>query len=591
MFGHFGDKYGRKKLLQFAILLVGAVTFLMGCLPTYAQIGVWAPVLLVVLRFLQGFAVGGEWGGAVLLVAEHSPNKSRAFWASWPQAAVPVGNMLATVVLWVLTATLSDEDFLSWGWRVAFWLSAVVVLVGYYIRTKVTDAPIFVAAQEEVERAKAVSYGVFEVLKRYPRGVFTAMGLRFAENVMYYLVVIVSITYLKVQVGVDTTAILKYMLVAHAVHFAVIPLVGRLADRVGRRPVYVVGTVLAATWGFFAFPMMDSAQLSAHHRRHRHRPGDPRADVRAAAGDHGRDVPDPDAVFRCVPWLSGHLDRGGLRSRPRISVKLLEIYDSWVPIAIYLAISAAITLVAVFYMRETKGLDLETIDEADRERPGEGRGRMTALEGRTALVTGGASGIGAACARELAARGAVVTVADLDDVGAKTVAEEIGGKPWAVDLSEVGSLEQLRLEIDILVNNAGIQHVSPIVDFPPDRFRLIQTLMVEAPFLLIRAALPYMYDKRFRAHRQHLVGPRVTRVGVQGRLRHGQARTGGAVQGDRARGWTARCDEQLRQSRLCANAVGDQADRRSGSHARHSGAGGGGGDPAEGERDQATPRT
>ena len=122
----------------------------MGCLPTFGQIGYWAPILLVVLRFLQGFAVGGEWGGAVLLVAEHSPNRSRGFWASWPQAAVPVGNMLATVVLLVLTATLSDAAFLSWGWRVAFWLSAVVVLIGYYIRTKVTDAPIFVAAQQEV---------------------------------------------------------------------------------------------------------------------------------------------------------------------------------------------------------------------------------------------------------------------------------------------------------------------------------------------------------------------------------------------------------------------------------------------------------
>ena len=122
---------------------------------------------------------------------------------------------------------------------------------------------------------------------------------------------------------------------------------------------------------------------------------------------------------------------------------------------------------------------------------------MTALEGRTALVTGGAGGIGAACARELSARGAVVTVADLDDVGAKAVAEEIGGKAWVVDLSDVGSLEQLRLETDILVNNAGIQHVSPIADFPPERFRFIQTLMVEVPFLLIRAALPHMYDKGF----------------------------------------------------------------------------------------------
>ncbi|HEX2285521.1 MAG TPA: 3-hydroxybutyrate dehydrogenase [Mycobacterium sp.] len=122
---------------------------------------------------------------------------------------------------------------------------------------------------------------------------------------------------------------------------------------------------------------------------------------------------------------------------------------------------------------------------------------MTDLDGRSALITGGASGIGAACARELAARGAVVTVADLDDVGAKAVAEEIGGKPWAIDLSDVAALEGLRLEADILVNNAGVQHVSPITEFPPDRFRFILALMVEAPFLLIRAALPHMYEQKF----------------------------------------------------------------------------------------------
>ena len=266
VFGHFGDKYGRKKLLQFSILLVGAVTFLMGCLPTFGQIGYWAPALLVVLRFLQGFAVGGEWGGAVLLVAEHSPNRSRAFWASWPQAAVPVGNMLATVVLLVLTATLSEASFLSWGWRIAFWLSAVVVLVGYYIRTKVSDAPIFLEAQQEIERVKAVSYGVFEVLKRYPRGVFTAMGLRFAENIMYYLVVIVSITYLKQQVGADTSPILLWLLVAHAVHFLVIPQVGRLADRFGRRPVYIAGAIGAGTWGS-AFPMPSDSRPRRRLRR------------------------------------------------------------------------------------------------------------------------------------------------------------------------------------------------------------------------------------------------------------------------------------------------------------------------------------
>src|SRR6201990_518985 len=258
VFGQLGDRYGRKKLLQFSLLLVGAVTVLMGCLPTFAQIGYWAPALLVALRFIQGFAVGGEWGGAILLVAEHSPNKSRGFWASWPQAGVPGGNMLATVVLLVLTWALSDAEFISWGWRVAFWLSAIVVLVGYYIRTKVTDAPIFVAAQQQMEHEKAMSFGVVEVLKRSPRGVFTAGGLRLAENTMYYLVVTFSITYLKVHVHANTVAILRWLLVAHAVHFVVIPIAGRLSDRFGRRPVYLVGTVGAAAWGFFAFPMMNS---------------------------------------------------------------------------------------------------------------------------------------------------------------------------------------------------------------------------------------------------------------------------------------------------------------------------------------------
>jgi MFS family permease len=366
VFGHFGDKHGRKKLLQFSLLMVGAVTLLMGCLPTFGQIGYWAPTLLVVLRFLQGFAVGGEWGGAVLLVAEHSPNQSRGFWASWPQAAVPVGNMLATVVLLVLTTTLSDAAFLSWGWRVAFWLSAVVVLIGYYIRTKVSDAPIFVAAQQEAERVKAVSYGVFEVLKRYPRGVFTAMGLRFAENIMYYLVVTFSITYLKVQVGADTSDILWWLLAAHAVHFIAIPLVGRLSDRVGRRPVYFVGALAAGTWGFFAFPMMNSANyliimgaiilgLIIHAIMYAPQPA-----IMAEMFPTRMRYSGVSLGYQVTSIVAGSL-------APIIAVKLLEVYGSSVPIALYLAGAAVITLIAVYFTRETKGIDLATLDQADRD--------------------------------------------------------------------------------------------------------------------------------------------------------------------------------------------------------------------------------
>ena len=374
VFGHYGDKFGRKKLLQFSLLLVGAATFLMGCLPTFGQIGYWAPGLLVALRFIQGFAVGGEWGGAVLLVAEHSPDRQRGFWASWPQAGVPVGNMLATVVLLVLTATLSEASFLSWGWRVAFWLSAVVVLIGYYIRTKVTDAPIFLATQQEAEQIKATSFSVVEVLKRYPRGVFTAMGLRFGENIMYYLVVTFSITYLKVQVGTDTSSILWYLLVAHAVHFAAVPLVGYLSDRIGRRPVYLVGAILGATWGFFAFPMMNSGNyvvitaaitlgLVIHAFMYAPQPA-----IMAEMFPTRMRYSGVSLGYQVTSIVAGSL-------APLIAVKLLEIYGSSVPISIYLAAACAITLVAVLFTRETKGIDLESLDVADAEAVATERGR------------------------------------------------------------------------------------------------------------------------------------------------------------------------------------------------------------------------
>jgi MFS family permease len=366
VFGHYGDKYGRKKLLQFSLILVGSATFLMGCLPTFGQIGYWAPALLVALRFIQGFAVGGEWGGAVLLVAEHSPSSRRGFWASWPQAGVPAGNLLATVVLLVLTTTLSDEAFLGWGWRVAFWLSAVVVLVGYYIRTKITDAPIFVAAQQEAEEIKATSLSVVEVLRRYPRGVLTAMGLRFGENIMYYLVVTFTITYLKVEVHADTSVILWWLLAAHAVHFVVVPLAGSLSDRIGRRPVYMIGALTAATWGFFAFPMMDSGNnliivsaiiigLVFHAFMYAGQPA-----IMAEMFPTRMRYSGVSLGYQVTSIVAGSL-------APIIAVRLLDIYGSAVPIAWYLAGAAAVSAIAVLAARETKGLDLESIDRADAE--------------------------------------------------------------------------------------------------------------------------------------------------------------------------------------------------------------------------------
>ncbi|MFF2083283.1 MFS transporter [Nocardia sp. NPDC058176] len=364
VFGYFGDRYGRKQLLQVSLVLVGGATFLMGCLPTFNQIGYWAPALLVTLRFIQGFAIGGEWGGAVLLVAEHSPSRSRAFWSSWPQAGVPMGNLLATVVLLVLTSTLSDAAFLSWGWRVAFWLSAVVVLVGYYVRTKVTDAPIFLDAQQAREQSKATAFSPFEVLRKYPRGVFTAMGLRFGENIMYYLVVTFSITYLKVHVQADTATILWWLLAAHAVHCLVIPLAGYLGDRFGRRPVYLVGAVAAGTWGFFAFPMMDSGHsavilfaiiigLVFHGLMYAGQPA-----IMAEMFPTRMRYSGVSMGYQVTSIVAGSL-------APIIAVRLLDVYGSSVPIAWYLAAAAAVTVVAVICARETRGIDLESVDLAD----------------------------------------------------------------------------------------------------------------------------------------------------------------------------------------------------------------------------------
>lgn len=366
VFGHFGDKYGRKKLLQVAIILVGVATFLMGCLPTFDQIGYWAVGLLIFLRFAQGFAVGGEWGGGVLLVAEHSPDRSRGFWASWPQAAVPVGNLLATIVLLVLNSTLSPEAFLSWGWRIGFWLSVIIVAIGYYIRTRITDAPIFTEAKEE-EEIEGARYGVLEVIKRYPRGVITAMGLRFAENIMYYLVVTFSITYLRVFLEMDVTAILTWLVIAHVVHMLVITPIGALADRIGRRPVYFIGAVLAAGWGFVAFPMFDTKEpviiilaiclgLVIHAFMYAPQPA-----IMSEMFPTRMRYSGVSLGYQVTSIVAGSL-------APIIATALLQQYLTWVPVAIYLAIAAAITLVAVISMRETKGISLYSLDRADRER-------------------------------------------------------------------------------------------------------------------------------------------------------------------------------------------------------------------------------
>ncbi|KQY98592.1 MFS transporter [Microbacterium sp. Root53] len=367
VFGHIGDRLGRKHTLQLTIMLIGVATVLMGCLPTYQQIGVAAPIALVLLRFVQGLALGGEWGGAVLLVGEHAPDDRRATWTAWPQAAVPVGNLLATLVMGVMSGVLSEEAFLGWGWRVAFWLSALVVLVGYWIRTTVSESPLFEAARSEQSAEKSAGYGVVEVLRRYPRQVLIGMGLRFAENIMYYLVVAFSIVYLKEGLGMDTTSVLGLIAIAHVSHFVVILAAGRAIDALGRKPVYLAGAILGGTWGFWAFPLLGTMStplilgaiivgLAFHAMMYAGQPA-----IMAEMFPTRTRYSGVSISYQVTSIFAGSL-------APILATTWLRDTGSWVPTAVYLLVAGVITAVAVLMLRETKGASLSELDAADAAR-------------------------------------------------------------------------------------------------------------------------------------------------------------------------------------------------------------------------------
>ncbi len=239
IFGHFGDKIGRKSMLVTTLVMMGVATFLVGLLPTYDQIGLWAPGILVGLRIIQGLAVGGEWGGAVLMVAEHSDERRRGFFVSWVQVGVPVGLLAATGVF-NLFSYLPDEAFLSWGWRIPFLFGIVLTGLGFFIRLRVMESPVFAQAQEE---KPAVRLPIITVLRDHKRNVLLAMGARMAENAFFYIFTIWVLSYAMQHLGVAKSVLLNGVLAGSAVQLVAIPWFGALSDRFGRKPVYLAGTV------------------------------------------------------------------------------------------------------------------------------------------------------------------------------------------------------------------------------------------------------------------------------------------------------------------------------------------------------------
>jgi MHS family shikimate/dehydroshikimate transporter-like MFS transporter len=247
VFGHLGDRVGRKPVLVMTLMLVGVGTFLIGLLPTYETAGIWAPIMLVALRLVQGFGAGAEYGGAVILAVEHAPPGKRGLFGSFAAIGVNIGLLLATGVF-ALVTQLPQEDFLAWGWRIPFLLSLILIVVGFYIRARVSETPVF---SQIAAKSKAARSPVKEAFVKHPREFLVVFGARLAENGLGYLYPVFTLSYMTKQLGLQKSMVLNGIMLAYAISLVTVPLFSALSDRIGRRPVYGGAAVFSA---LFAYP-------------------------------------------------------------------------------------------------------------------------------------------------------------------------------------------------------------------------------------------------------------------------------------------------------------------------------------------------
>ncbi|WP_326698524.1 MHS family MFS transporter [Streptomyces sp. NBC_01754] len=346
VFGHFGDRIGRKTVLVVTLVLMGASTFVIGLLPSYSQIGIAAPVLLIIARLLQGFSVGGEYGGAVLMTVEHTSDRKRGLFGSLVNTGATAGLVLANVVF-LLVFQLPDEQMMSWGWRIPFLLSGVLVVIGLVSRLALEESPDFADAKEE---GSVRELPVLEVLREHLGTVLlVAVGI-IAAGSAFTMTTVFSLTYGKVALGMDNSAMLKVLLPATAVILVGLPLFGHLSDRVGVRPVFLAGAASLIVLPFAWFALMDTGQYvlmllgfsllfvgyAANY---------------AVVPAYFSQVFPPAVRFTgmSIGFTLGLI--AGNAIAPAVSAWLLEATGGWVAIAGYMAVTGVLSLVAGIFLR------------------------------------------------------------------------------------------------------------------------------------------------------------------------------------------------------------------------------------------------
>lgn len=372
VFGHFGDRNGRKTALVVALLMMGVGTTLIGLLPTYGSIGAAAPIILVILRFIQGLAIGGQWGGATLLVTESAPAEKRGFYGAFAQAGAPVGVILANLAFLGVSQFLPENDFMAWGWRLPFVASAILILVSIYVQLRLEDTPAF-KALEAAKKAKA-DQGVvaaperspiLEVLRLYPGRIALAAGAFLSIQVSFYILIAFVIAYGTSAdgLGLSRNTMLAAVLLGSVVQIPTQFLAASLSDRYGRRGVFMVGAALSGLWAFAMFPLLATGQFIFI--------------LIAITGglctlgiQYGPQAAFFSELFRTkfrysgasLGYQIGAILGGGLA--PTIAVLLWNSYGTFY-VSIYIAVASVLTLLSVLALLETRGSDMHAVHEDD----------------------------------------------------------------------------------------------------------------------------------------------------------------------------------------------------------------------------------